>query len=131
MNDNILPDGINYKINERGVYTVSVTNYGDKTFYNVELTQKKLDGTKATFKRQISFWECDPPENGAKIRIKRGFESNYPDPKNKYNWVTTIVIQDYDIVPESELDTGSAFLEYQEKISENGEVNINDDMLPF
>lgn len=122
------PSGINYKINENGVYKVTCKTWNGKTFYNIPLQQRKYDGTTEVFNRSVSFSGCEPPKNGEYIKILTGFESNYQSKKDPYAWITTIVIQNYEISEYQE----DALAKYQEQAPEQYEsIEIKSEDLPF
>lgn len=124
--------GIKYKINENGSYRIKARKWNDKIFYNIPLRQKLVDGTVEEFDRQIRFSECEPPEDGDYIKILYGFESNYRNPRDKYNWITTIVVRRYEKVDPPEQVTQEAIEEYNQKMAESSEeIVITGDDLPF
>lgn len=124
------PKGLIYKINENGIYKVKAKQWGDKVFYNICLTQKKYDGTKLIFYRQLSFYNCEPPENDDYIKIISGFESGYFSSKDPHAWITTLVVTEYEKVENPEVTKNEAISQYNATQSENViEITPND--LPF
>lgn len=122
---------ISYKINTFNQYIVYKTSYGGRDYYKIGFEKKNKDGTKTKFYRNLKFVNCEPPEDRDKIRIKKGFEDNYIDPKNKYNDVCVICVMDYELFKDEEKMKEEAFENFHRTIEENEDFSIGDDSLPF
>jgi ssDNA-binding replication factor A large subunit len=126
------PKGINYKINENGVYCVRVKEWNGMTFYTVKLIQKRQDKTEYEFSRNLHFNNCEPPKDGDYIRIISGYENNYANKKDPYNCITTIVVNEWELAKDSAEHRQDAIIEYQSKVEENNnDIVITDDDMPF
>jgi len=125
------PKGIKYKINENGTYCVSVKEWNDKTYYTVKIKQKRYDGTYDEFNRNLYFNECEPPQNGDYIKIISGYESNYVNKNDRYNCITAIVVNEYELSKPIEEIKSDAFAEYNAKKQEFGDNEISPDDVPF
>ena len=86
--------------------------------------------TKTKFYRSIRFVKCQPPQDGDIIRIKKGFEDNYLNPKDKYNDVVVIVVMDYEIVDNQVVNEEKAYEKFQQITKEN-EMEEQTEDLPF
>lgn len=122
---------ISYRINTYNKYTVFKSSYGGKDFYKIYFEKKNQDGSKTRIYRNIKFVNCEPPEDRDLIRIRKAFEDNYIDPKNKYNDVCVIVIMDYELFKDEEKMKEEAFENFHRTIEENENLDIGEDSLPF
>lgn len=123
--------GILYKVNELSTYKIITTEWNGRKFYNIALTQKLADNSVAEFRRQLKFIKCDPPENGDTIRIISGFESDYQSPKNKFEWIPVIIVDNYEKVESQKEVQEAAIAEYQSKVNANDIAEDIGNELPF
>ena len=130
MNSVEIPKGINYKINENGSYYVITKEWNGKTFYNVKIQQTNVDGTKSEFSRQLRFIKCEPPQDGDKIKILSGFESNYVNSKDPYNCITCICVTDWQLAETIEKEKNDAINKYNNSV-ETEDIVIRDSDFPF
>lgn len=122
---------INYRINTTNKYAVYKTSYAGKNFYKIYFEKKNQDGTKTRIYRSVKFVNCEPPEDREVIRIRKAFEDNYIDPKNRYNDVCVIVIMDYEIFKDEEKMKEEAFENFHRTIEENENFDLGEESLPF
>lgn len=122
---------ISYRINTYNKYTVFKSSYRGKDFYKIYFEKKNQDGSKTRIYRNIKFVNCEPPEDRDLIRIRKAFEDNYIDPRNKYNDVCVIVVMDYELFKDEEKLKEEAFENFHRTIEENEDFNIGEDSLPF
>ena len=121
-------DFIGYKIVAGKDYMVFRSEYNGKIFYNIQVSKKNYDGTKEVAYKSIRFKQgVDVPDRTI-IIPKAGFEDFYK--KDKYTTIFTLVITDFEIKENKELDKSSAIEEYNNAVSES-DIEITDDMLPF
>lgn len=123
--------GISYKVNCRKSYKINATTYEGKTFYNIPLVQKKYNGGDETFNRRVNFSKCDPPEDGQFIRILSGFESDYQNPRDKYNWIPVIIITAYEIAEDPKIEAEKAIEEFKQQVEQTDDIIVTADDLPF
>lgn len=109
---------IGYKIMAGRKYRVWRKDYGGKTFYNIEVTQKNYDGTILKFYRPVTFKRGVDLVNGTDIIIKAGFENLRPNSKDSYNPITAIMITDFETVENKELMERQAYADYQQNLYE-------------
>ena len=122
---------ISYKINTHNKYIVYKSSFGGKDFYKIYFEKKNQDGSKIKIYRQLKFVNCEPPNDRDVIRIKKGFEDNYIDPKNKYNDVCIIAVQDYEIFKDEEKMKKEALDNFHRAIEENEDLDFGEEELPF
>lgn len=122
---------INYRINTHNRYIVYKTSYSGNDYYKIYFEKKNKDGSKFRIYRNLKFVNCTPPENGDTIRIIRGFEDNYIDPKNKYNDVCIIVVQEYEIFKNEEKLKEDAFQNFHRTIEDEELNGLGEESLPF
>lgn len=122
---------ISYRINTHNKYIVFKTSYGGKDYYKICFEKKNADGSKVKIYRMVKFVHCEPPKDRDTIRIKKAFEDNYIDPKNKYNDVCVIVIMDYEKFEDEEDLQKQAFENFHRTLEENEDFDIENDSLPF
>ena len=120
---------ISYKVNTTNKYMVFKSTYGGKDFYKIQLEKKNKDNTSFKFYRNLKFVNCEPPQDRDMIRIRKAFEDNYIDPKNKYNDVCVIVVMDYEKFEDEEKLKEQAFDNFHRAMEEN-EI-MDTDALPF
>ena len=120
---------IGYKIDTKHSYKVYVSEANGKRFYKVQIQKKNYDGTKVNFYKNLRFVKCEPPQDGEIIRIKKGFEDLYSNNKDPYNAISVIVVMDYELVDNDVVRDKQAYETYQERLSENEEVNIDENFL--
>ena len=120
---------IGYKIDVDHSYKVYVSEANGKKFYKVQVQKKNYDGTKTNFYKNLRFVKCNPPENGEIIRIKKGFEDLYANTKDPYNAISVIVVMDYELEENDVVREQQAYETYQERLSENEEVDIDESFL--
>lgn len=119
---------ISYKIDTRHTYKVYVNSAGGKTFYKVCVKKKNYDGTETKFYKQLKFVQCEPPEDGEIIKIKRAFEDLYVNSKDKYNAISVIAIMDYEKVENDVVAEQQAYEDYRENLNS---MEVSDEDLPF
>lgn len=131
MDKDTREDYITYKINTYNKYIVYKSSYGGKDYYKIYFEKKNQDGSKLKIYRNLKFINCEPPEDRDIIRIRRGFEDNYIDPKNKYNDVCIICVLDYELFKDEEKMKEEAFENFHRTLEENENLDINEESLPF
>lgn len=119
---------ISYKIDTRHTYKVYVNSAGGKNFYKVCVKKKNYDGTETKFYKQLKFVQCEPPEDGEIIKIKRAFEDLYVNSKDKYNAISVIAVMDYEKVENDVVAEQQAYEDYRENLNSMDEF---DSELPF
>lgn len=124
------PKGIQYKVDSNHFYYVSAREWNGKTFYNIKIQQTNADGTKTEFNRQLRFIKCEPPQNGDRIKIISGFESNYVNNKDPYNCITCICVTEWELQQVAEEKRQDAYSQFQSNFS-NEDIVITDNDLPF
>lgn len=122
---------ISYRINTHNKYLVFKSSYGGKDYYKICFEKKNADNSKTRIYRSIKFVNCEPPEDRDMIRIKKGFEDNYIDPKNKFNDVCVIVVQDYEKFEDEEKLQKQAYENFHRTIEDNDFFKLSEDSLPF
>lgn len=127
--ENTEEEYISYRVNTRNKYMVFKSSYGGKDFYKICFEKKNQDGSKIKIYRSIKFVNCEPPQDRDTIRIRKAFEDNYIDPKNKYNDVCVICVMDYEKFEDEEKLKEQAFSNFHRTMDEN--EDMNDDSLPF
>lgn len=129
---------LGYKIMAGKEYMVFRTENAGRVYYKIQISKKNFDGTKEVGYKNIKFKRGIELEDRTIIIPKAGFEDFYN--KDKYTTIFTLVITDFDIVPNPVVDTANAINNYNNQISqeevdnffnEEPEVVINDDDLPF
>ena len=120
-----------YKVNTKYTYKVYVQEHGTKKYYKALVKQKNYDKTETVFYKQLTFVKCTPPENGEIIRIKRGIENLYPNPKDPYNPISVITVLDYEKKEDKKISDEQAYQKYQDTLKENEEVELDESNLPF
>lgn len=120
---------IGYKINTNNTYKIWCQEYGGYKYYKIQVQKKNYDGTKVNFYKQVRFAKCTPPEDGEIIKIKKGFEDVRENKNDKYNPIWEVVITDYELVDNDVVRDKQAYETYQERLSENEEVNIDENFL--
>ena len=120
---------ISYRINTANKYVVYKTSYSGKDFYKISFDKKNSDGSKTKIYRMLKFVNCEPPEDRDVIRIRKAFEDNYIDPKNKYNDVCVIAVMDYEKFEDEEKLQKEAFENFHRTLEENEDYNSSN--LPF
>lgn len=114
---------IRYKLVPGEIYTVNRNDYGNHTFYKIQVSKINMDESKDFAYKIVSFSEDVDIQDGTKIRINNGYESFYM--KDKFNAIFTVVITDFDVVTEEEpANISDAIANY------NNEIN-NGIGLPF
>lgn len=122
---------ISYRITTSNKYKVYKSSYGGKDFYKIYFEKKNQDGSKTKIYRNLKFVNCEPPNDGDIIRIKKAFEDNYIDPKNKYNDVCIIAVQDYEIFKDEEKMKKEALDNFHRTMEENEDLDFGDEIIPF
>ena len=122
---------ISYRVNTYNKYTVFKSSYGGKDYFKIFFEKKNQDGSKVKIYRNLKFVNCEPPQDRDVIRIKKAFEDNYIDPKNKYNDVCILCVMDYEIFKNEEKMKEEAFENFHRTIEENEDFEIGDESLPF
>lgn len=120
---------ISYRVTTANRYVVFKSSYGGKDFYKIQLEKKNKDKTSLKFYRNLKFVNCEPPHDRDIIRIRRAFEDNYIDPKNKYNDVCVIVVMDYEKFEDEEKLKEQAFEDFHRTMDENEIMDTSS--LPF
>ena len=123
---------ITYWFDNRHTYIINSETNGGKTFYHKKIEKKGFDGQTITHKIQVRFAKCEPVPNGTIIKIKRGMEDWYINPKDKYNIVPVFVIFDYEIVRRSDYAAEQAIQNYNNSLQNynNADESYSED-LPF
>lgn len=129
MENNENEDYISYKINTYNKYVVYKTSYGGKDYYKIYFEKKNQDNSKTKIYRNLKFINCEPPQDKDIIRIKKAFEDNYIDPKNKYNDVCVLCVMDYEKFEDEEKLKEKAFEDFHRTMDESEDVDV--DSLPF
>ena len=119
---------ISYKINTERTYKVYVNSANGKTFYKVCVEKNNYDKTKTKFYKQLKFVQCEPPEDGEIIKIKRAFEDLYVNSKDKYNAISVIVVMDYEKVENDVVAEQQAYNDYRENLNSMDDFSSE---LPF
>lgn len=118
-----------YKIDTTHSYKIWCQEYGGVKYYKIQIQKKNYDGTKTNFYKQVRFAKCTPPEDGEIIKIKKGFEDVRENKNDKYNPIWEVVILDYELENNDIVREQQAYETYQERLSENDEVNIDEHFL--
>lgn len=122
---------ISYRINTHTKYIVYKTSYGGRDYYKISFEKKCPNGSKIKIYRNLKFVNCIPPENGDFIRITKAFEDNYIDPKNKYNDVCIIVVQEYESFKNEEKMREDAYKNFHRAIEDGELYGLGEESLPF
>ena len=120
---------ISYRITTLNKYSVFKSSYGGKDYYKIYFEKKNQDGSKTKIYRNLKFVHCEPPEDRDVIRIRKAFEDNYIDPKNKYNDVCILVVMDYEKFEDEEKLKEQAFEDFHRTMDENEDMGTEG--LPF
>ena len=120
---------ISWRINTHNKYIVYKTSFGGKDYYKIYFKKKNQDGKEIKIYRNLKFVNCDPPEDKDIIRIKKAFEDNYIDPKNNYNDVCVLCVQEYEVFKDEEKMKQEAFQNFHRTIEEN--EDFEEENLPF
>lgn len=122
---------ISYRINTSNKYMVFKSSFGGKDYYKICFEKKNQDDSKTKIYRNLKFINCEPPRDRDFIRIKKAFEDNYIDPKNRYNDVCILCVMDYEIFKDEEKLREEALENFHRTIEENEKIYTEDEELPF
>ncbi len=117
-----------YKIEAGDVVTIYRNDFGEYTFYKVSIPKKAKDGSKTYFSKNVAFRKGTDIKDKTKIKINDFYEDVYARSGDKYNANWTLFISEYEIVGE---DASFAIDQYHQEISENNNIEISPDDLPF
>ena len=116
------------KIEPGHKYRVFKTTYNDNNYYKIQITQTNYDKTKTKFYQQVTFKRGVELSNETDIIIKQAYENCRENPKDKYNPVFYLVINDFEIVERQEQIEAKAFDEFRDNLNE---IEISDEDLAF
>ena len=109
--------------------------YNDKTYYKIQIKQKNYDETEDTWYQNVTFKKGitldDPDGKGVDIVIKKAYENCRKNPKDEYNPIFYLMITDFEIVEREEQKKAAALEKFNDNLTENEEVHITDEQLPF
>lgn len=110
---------IGYKIRADFRYRVFRKDLNGKTYYNIRISQSNYDGTTTEWYRPVNFKKGVEVPNCTDIIIYKGFENLRPNPKDKYNPITSIMITEFETVENKQLEVKQALEDYQQNLKEN------------
>lgn len=122
-------DKVFYKIEAGKKYRVFKTVFDDKVYYRIQISQKMYDGTTKKWYKQIVFKKGINLDNETDIIIHEAYENLRENKNDSYNPVSYLTITDFEIVERQEQIEENAYLDYQNKLSENENENDIDVMV--
>lgn len=111
-NQNKYDEGIRYFIEPNKVYELVRNDYNDRIFYKIKCKTTNAKKEEIECFKNVSFRGDVIFENGALIKIKSGFESFYFRRGDKFNPVFTLVITDWEVVNQENIDNSNTSNEY-------------------
>ena len=116
------------KIEPGHKYRVFKSTFNDQVFYKIQITQTNYDKTKTKFYQSVNFKRGVELDNETDIIIKEAYENCRKNPKDEYNPIFYLVINDFEIVERKEQIEANALDEFRENLNE---IEINDEDVPF
>lgn len=127
---------IYHKIEPNRKVRIFTSEYENRKYHKIQLTQKNFDGSEYKFYVNVQFKKNVELPNvngkGTDIIIKRAYENFRPNPKDEYNPIYYLFITEFDIKETQEQIEEQAYSKFQKNLYENEneeEVYIDDHFL--
>lgn len=123
--------GIGYKIMPERKYRVFRKDYNGRTFYNIQITQKEIDGSTTKYYRPVTFKRGVEVENNTDIIIHKGLENLRHNSKDAYNPISAILILEFEEIKTNDQIEEEAFNQYQKDLDDLDNDELDKYELPF
>lgn len=130
-----------YKIVPNKKYRVFKRVFNDTSYYSIKVKQKNIKNKNDFFSIPVQFKSGITIPNDSEIIIKKGIENLRVNKLDKYNPIHTIMILEYELIPNKELEDKIALDDYKTTMLEQEEndsyvefgddISIYDDELGF
>lgn len=130
-----------YKIVPNKKYRVFKRVFNDTSYYSIKVKQKNMKNKNDFFSIPVQFKSGITIPNDSEIIIKKGIENLRVNKLDKYNPIHTIMILEYELIPNKEHEDKIALDDYKTTMLEQEEndlyvefgddISIYDDELGF
>lgn len=130
-----------YKIVPNKKYRVFKRVFNDTSYYSIKVKQKNMKNKNDFFSIPVQFKSGITIPNDSEIIIKKGIENLRVNKLDKYNPIHTIMILEYELIPNKEHEDKIALDDYKTTMLEQEEndlyvefgddISICDDELGF
>lgn len=121
---------IYHKIMANKPYTIKKQTFSGYTFYKIAVSQKTFDGQTKIYDYPVNFKNGVELDDGETIIITKGYENIRDNKNDKYSFITSIMIEEFEKVEKKQQETKTAIDEYNQKMNTN-DITFTDDDFDF